>query len=324
MNWFAATVALFFLSSPVVVALANDECSAGQHGADECEQPLVVEKETWFDGGRSYVGTSADGLANWIDSFFSEPRTDIESANSLLRLTYEGQWQEGEGSRENIKLRGKIHLPGINKRLSLVFADEEGDESEVGTDVSRLASSDDDTQLSLQYRALGGARVRVDYGLGVSSSLKGKAKIRYRYQRPWSETTTHRFTETLHFVDGEGFGLRSRYEIDHAIGDNRLVRWDNKAAVAEDINGVEWSTRLSLTQRLNRKSAVSLFTWTNGETRPETLTTSYGLGLAFRRTFYRPWLFLEIEPAYAWRKESAELPRIEEWLFAFRIEMLID
>jgi hypothetical protein len=270
------------------------------------------------------MGTSADDLASWIDNFFSEPRTDIESADSLLRLTYENRWQQDDGSSEAIKLRGKIHLPGINKRLSLIFEDEDGDDSEERTDLDTLSSDSESTQLSLQYKAREGTRVRVDYGLGISSSFKGKAKVRYRYQLPWSETTTHRLTETLYFVDGDGFGLRSHYELDYAITDSRLVRWSNKARFAEDIEGVEWSTRLSLARRLNKKRGASLFTWVSGETRPEYLTKSYGLGLLFRRDFYRSWLFLEVEPAYAWRKKSTELSRNGEWLFAFRVEMLID
>jgi len=324
MSNFVIVILCYLFFVPVVLALELGKCAETNNSDQDCEPSLVVEKSTWFDDSRNYVGTSADDLAIWIDTFFSEPRSDIESAKSSLRLTYENQWQEGDGSSENIKLRGKIRLPGINKRLSLVFTDEEDNESGVGSDLNTLSSDSEDTQLSLQYRARKGKRTRVDYGLGMSSSLKGKARVRYRYQVPWSETTTHRVTETLYFVDGEGFGLRSRYEIDYMADDNRLVRWDNQAKVAEEIDGVEWSTRLSLAERLSRQRAVSVFSWVNGETRPQTLTKSYGVGLLFRRNFYRPWLFLEVEPAYAWRRESVELSRHGAWLFAFRLEMMID
>ncbi len=324
MSNFVIVILCYLFFVPVVLALELGKCAETNNSDHDCEPSLVVEKSTWFDDSRNYVGTSADDLAIWIDTFFSEPRSDIESAKSSLRLTYENQWQEGDGSSENIKLRGKIRLPGINKRLSLVFTDEEDNESGVGSDLNTLSSDSEDTQLSLQYRARKGKRTRVDYGLGMSSSLKGKARVRYRYQVPWSETTTHRVTETLYFVDGEGFGLRSRYEIDYMADDNRLVRWDNQAKVAEEIDGVEWSTRLSLAERLSRQRAVSVFSWVNGETRPQTLTKSYGVGLLFRRNFYRPWLFLEVEPAYAWRRESVELSRHGAWLFAFRLEMMID
>ena len=324
MSNFVIVILCYFFFVPVALALELDKCAETNSSDHDCEPSLVVEKATWFDDSRNYVGTSADDLAIWIDTFFSEPRSDIESAKSSLRLTYENQWQEGDGSSENIKLRGKIRLPGINKRLSLVFTDEEDNESGVGSDLNTLSSDSEDTQLSLQYRARKGKRTRVDYGLGMSSSLKGKAKVRYRYQVPWSETTTHRVTETLYFVDGEGFGLRSHYEIDYVADDNRLVRWDNQAKVAEEIEGVEWSTRLSLAERLSKQRAVSVFSWVNGETRPQTLTKSYGVGLLLRRNFYRPWLFLEVEPAYAWRRESVELSRNGAWLFAFRLEMMID
>ena len=244
----------------------------------------------------------------------------------MLRLTFDSQFREDGENSQNIKLRGKIHLPGVNKRLSVVFADEDGDSdaTTADEDFNGLTPNKEDTQLSLQYKARESSRMRVDYGLGISSTLKGKARLRYRYQVPWSESTTHRLIETLHFVDGEGFGLLSRYELDHKVSDSQLLRWASKANYAEDIEGVEWSTRLSLAQRFNKKRGVSLFSWVSGVTRPDYLTTSYGAGVLFRRNFYRSWLFFEAEPAYAWRKESVELDRNGQWQFDFRVEMLID
>ena len=91
MSNFVIVILCYFFFVPVALALELDKCAETNSSDHDCEPSLVVEKATWFDDSRNYVGTSADDLAIWIDTFFSEPRSDIESAKSSLRLTYENQ-----------------------------------------------------------------------------------------------------------------------------------------------------------------------------------------------------------------------------------------
>ena len=67
---------------------------------------------------------------------------------------------------------------------------------------------------------------------------------------PWGELLTNRFTETLYFVDGEGLVFRSSYDLDRTIDENRL-RCTTIGSFQEDTNGVQWSTRLLMGERLN-------------------------------------------------------------------------
>ncbi len=284
------------------------------------DEPAV----NWVDSAHTYTYESVDRLADWMDGFFGAPRADLESAYSSLRINAEHEWEEGNGTDEKLKLRGKVHLPRLNKRLSLVFTDENDEELDLDSGISSLDGDNDNTKVGLQYNVREKDNSRLDFNIGLKSSIKGKANVRYRYELPVGENYINRFTETLYFVDTEGFGLRSRYELDRGLGEGRLLRWSNNARFAEDIDGVHWETRLTLAERFNDKEALSRFAWLAGETRPESWTTSYGLGVRYRRNIYRPWLFMELEPAYAWKRKLYDDERQGVVLFTLRFEIFIE
>lgn len=262
------------------------------------------QQRTWVDRGHAMAAGSVDTLAEKIDRFFGAERADLESASTALRLILVNDWREEEGNDTDVKLRGKLNLPRISERLSLIFSDEEGQNANVDSDVSAVVSEQESTKVDLQYNIRDKKRSRIDFDVGLRSSLQGKARLRYRYQIPVAERYTHRFTESLAFIDGEGFSLRSRYELDRKLNEKQLLRWANNLKFVEQGDGVEWSTRLLLGEQLDDRAAISWFIWSSGVTRPDYLTTSYGLGLRFRRNFHRDWLFYELEPGYAWIREE--------------------
>lgn len=287
-------------------------------------QKAETPPSNWLDRSHEYASRSSDRLASWIDHFFGASRTDQESAYSSLRLSLENDWEEGEGSDQNLRLRGKVHLPRINERLSLIFSDEEQEGVRVDSAVDSVTGKKENAKVGLQYNVQDKQRSRLDFNLGVRSSFKAKANVRHRYEIPVGEHYLHRFTQTAFYIDGEGFGVRSRYELDRSLDDHRLLRWANHIKFSEDTEGLEWATRLSLGDKLNEQSAVSYFVWTGGETRPDTLTTSYGFGVRYRRSFYRPWLFYELEPAYAWKRELPEMSREGTGLFTATLEIQLE
>jgi hypothetical protein len=287
------------------------------------EAPAEQQSKYWLDSSHDYIGGSADGLVSWVDSFFAVPRYQYESASSSLRLRTQSEWEEGEGNSFKVKLRGKIRLPRAKKRISLVFTDDEGDDDTQNVFI-KDANNESKTNVGLSVNVRDGKRFRVDYGVRLSSSFKIKVNTRFRYQVHIGEYYVNRFTNTVYFNDGEGFGTTASYELDRVIDKSRFIRWSNKGKFAEDIDGVDWSSQLRLSERLNEKSAISKFIWASGDTRPDYLTTSYGLGLTYRRSFLRSWLFYELEPRYIWRRDTRQDNREGVALFTIRFEALID
>jgi len=301
-----------------VCASAAPEASATRcEPPGECEGGAAVPAETWVDDSYEYVTSRTDALAVWLDSFFGTVTSDMESADSVLRLRTDFEWDEEDGEDYKVRLRGKVDLPRLDERLSLVFSEEDEEREEV---IPNSAGHDDD--VGLQYRVRERQSSRLWFTVGTNASLDFKSSLRYKYVEPIGDDWRVQFSERLYFKEGDGFGTITRGDLDYLISRDRIVRWTNQAEYGEETDGVEWGTRLSYQLRLSEKDALSYFGAIAGETDPEYLTQSYALGVRYRRNFLRPWIFLEIEPSYAWRRESVEESRSSVWLLTLRLEFL--
>lgn len=277
--------------------------------------------KTWADKSHSYVTNRADELAQWMDHFFGVSRSDIEAAHSSLRLQLGYDWDEKD-HKSRVRLRGKLYLPRISERISLVFTDE-NNETDDNEDIESIARDvDNDNSVALEYKARDKNNARLDFRLGLRNITKLKASARYRYLHPLSDKYLTRFTEEIYFQDGEGFGSLTRVDLDRIINNDHLVRWSNRFEYSEETPGVEWGTKLSSRHRIGDKAAVSYFLFSNGETRPQK-NTGYGLGFSYRRNIHREWLFFEVEPSYGWRREAFENNREGIAAIDFRLEVLL-
>lgn len=244
-------------------------------------------EKTWVDDSYVYVTSRTDSLAVWLDSFFATPETDLESADSVLRLRTEYQWDQEDGNDFKVRLRGKVDLPGIDRRLSLVFAEEDEDRREV---IPRDDGGDND--VGLQYRLSERTHSRLYFTVGTNSSLDFKSSLRYRYVYPISQDWRWQFSERLYYKQSDGFGALTRSDLDYSISDSRIIRWTNQVDYGEETAGLEWGSKLHYQIRLNEKEALSYFTGVSGETDPSQLTKSYAVGVRYRRNVFRPWIFL--------------------------------
>lgn len=298
-----------------------DKPSADNH--ENCSEGC--DKKHWMDSSHHFVTTKSDQLANWLDGFFGVARTDLESPQSFLRLRLENEWDEIEGNSVNVRLRGKVKLPRISERIGLIFSDQEGDERSNTADVEQvLLDENRNNDIALQYTGFEKIRSRLDFKVGLRSNLKLKTAARYRHEIPFNDKLLGRFSEEFYFRDGEGFGTYTQFDLDKSLGDNRLLRWSNNLKYGEETFGAEWGTYLSLAKKLNDKEAISYFVGIDGHTRPNYLTKGYGVGVVYRRNFFRKWLFFEIEPAYAWRRLEVEHNREGGAILTGRLEIILD
>src|SRR5690606_29294474 len=76
--------------------------------ADTSEPPGSDEESfKWLDSSHSYVVEHADNIAEWMNNFFGDVRTEEEAPYSTLRLRLEQEWDEEDQFDSDIKLRGK-------------------------------------------------------------------------------------------------------------------------------------------------------------------------------------------------------------------------
>ncbi len=192
-------------------------------------------------------------------------------------------------------------------------------------EIDNLArDNQDDNSVAIQYNLRDKPDSRLDFNLGVRSGFEPKASVRYRYELPLYQKYLTRYSEEIFIRAGEGFGSVTRFDVERAMSNNRLVGLANRVKWSEETEGVEWGSKLSIRRRLQHDEAISYYTFVNGETRPNELTTSFGVGMLYRMNFARPWLFAEIEPVYLWRREEPEDSRHGVIVLTVRLEIALE
>ncbi len=270
----------------------------------------------WADSSHQYIGTKADDLAIYLDTFFGAPLEDLESADSTVRFVTRFEWDEDDGSDAGVRLRGTVHLPRISERLSLVFDGEDSD-SEQEFDVD----GDDGNEVGLQLNAADGRRSRFDLTLKLSSGPNLKPGIRYRFKEDLSDWGRFRYTARVDYSDSKLFRHRHTVDLDYLTGETSLLRWTNKIEQGQRSDGVQWSSLVSWRYGYNIDSAMAIIAGVVGKTEPDipdfirenppyigrppkqgSLLTNYVAALRFRNRIYKDWLYVEIEPGYARRQ----------------------
>ena len=315
---------LIFLLLTPGLALADAPIQEGEPETIEgweADAPAPEEPSiTWADTSHAYATDQAQALTEWMDSFFGDPDYDLEKAESQLRLEWKNEFDQDDSYNTSVRLRGKIQLPRLSKKLNLVFSGEDGDDI---TDDDR----DKEDRVGLLYNVREGKRARVDLTLGINTSGL-RPGIRYRNQGPISEGNRYRYTQRLQYEDDEGFFTTGQLNLDRALKEDTLLRWSNRAIYGEESKGVEWRTALSLRQRLRdeskkRNTVLSYFGAVNGFTDPS-YTKNYRVGLQLRRQVLRRYLFVELEPAYNYRKDDEDDDRRWAWSVVLKFEIALE
>ena len=283
------------------------------------------EPNNWLDESHDYATSQAQALTEWMDSFFGVPNYEVEQPESLLRLDFTTDWDEEDGHNNNVRLRGKLQLPGLSERLNLVFSDDSGDDLDIDTNNNDDRNLDDG--VGFLYEVSQNKRARLDLTLGLNWN-RVRPGVRFRYQGTLGQYNSYRLTQRVQYENDEGFYATSQVELNRALSENSIVRWMNRGIYGEETDGVEWLSRLSLFQRtktVNGRHALGInyFGAVNGVSDPN-YVKNYRLGVLFRRQVYRNYLFLEVEPAYNYRKKKPEQKRQFAWSIALRLSIALE
>jgi len=276
----------------------------------------------WLDQTQAFTSGKADSLAMQLDRFLGVERSDLEAAYSSLRLGTELDYQEAEGIDPRLRLRGRLYLPRIDERLSLIFSEDKGEGASYYAQ-NELLNQEQSTRVNLEVNLRERERYRFDYRVGLRSNLKLRTSVRYRYEDSLTDLLQHRLSQTVYFIDDAGFGAFTQYQLDRALNDVSLLRWSTELRAQEDLDTLEWGTSFNhVTAHDNNSLAVSYFLRLAGNT-DQNYIGQYQLGLRLRRNIARPWLFIDIAPGYSWEKPLGAT-RYEGSVFAtIRLEMAI-
>jgi len=289
---------------------------------DPCDRGLdsYSYEKSWYDHSQIYINSRFCEPALWFDNFFASDRIFEEgAAGTYIRWRNEFTYDEEEYFKFNMDLSFSIELPGVEDRLRLTFT---SDEDEALRDVAPGTNQDTTNALGLQFDVKENARSKFN----ISVSLSPKILMRYRYTYPATDSLILRFTQELQRRKQVN-QARTLVEVEYAFKQRFLFRSSTEGQASEEFDGVDWLQAFVLYQRINKKTSISYESSVNGISEPQTLATSYRLGLRFRKNFHREWLFYEIAPEMTWPitldESRAEVlkERRSKWLLFFRLEV---
>ncbi len=287
---FIRLVSFFILFSSLVQAEFNTTALDKYH-ADLC-QILVESSER-------------------IDNYFIDTNISEERSQTKAELKTSFALETKQSSEYAMRLRLRLNLPKIQKKLRIIFEDEESDD--LVNDGTSLNSNhkvkNENYFLRLEYfdymvrnhNLSGGAGVRVR-----KSNLHPYFNIKARYVIEESEDRSSLVTNRFRvYIDGD---------IEDIISFNMLRHFDDTIYVLFRNNFAyrSWESEkviingLSATKVLGEKREVTLGVMLRSELHHYSLHISYPqLYGVYRDQLYKHWLYYELNPSLLWRDENS-------------------
>lgn len=294
---------LILLLAPA--CLAQDEGRAEDSSPEQIEETKDVEedKEGILDRHKTLVDTQIQRAAQWVDSFFSDPNFEAESANTLVRLRPELYYRNEQGTEGRFKARIKLRLPNMNRKTSLVI----GSDDAVDSFGDTADDSAEDAVIGLQFFGRETKRWHTSLSLGVKfDEFAGYVGPRVRYMLPWGEQRAISFTQALRYQSNNYWNSISRLDFNFILGGRYFFRqtFDGRwRGEKSDEEGFRTRIASIFTQRLQNGAGLQYDFSTIIHTRPDTRVDSYTLALRYRKRTRREWLYYEIVPQVSFDHE---------------------
>lgn len=288
----------------------------------------TVNKEAaeWADGQREEVRGTLSNWAHAMDNWFGEP-DPTEPASANLRVVIDTRWADDpiEGSQVSVKprIRGRLKLPVLEKRLSLIIGDEDLDEEKILTKGSRDSNlnnnqgyqektydrkqtRDDNASIALRWSKIED-ELGIDADIGIRSGDDVYLKLsadKDLYQQDQWKISTHNYyrygSDSEHTLKGE---LNFQYDLDHNsfVNNNINIRYRHEG----DKEETDWSNELRQIHFFEKEKQLSygISAFGNFDSSKPALN-SYGPTISYRQPFWREWLFLQAEMNYFNDKEE--------------------
>ncbi len=246
----------------------------------------------WADYPHCLVDFRTQSTVRWLDDWFGHASVD-EAASASMRAITEMVIDDRGRVTPALRVRARLSLPGISKRLSLVFEDE-------SQDGNRLQSvpTTNEAALALRLLVTNLERLQIETDAGIRSGPD--LFVRGRLRKSWSLTRDDQFSlrQTLRYGVREKLRAINELDLTHAFSDATVgtVYHNLDHQQEEDARGMFWSRGLLLSHMLRPDATVASGLGQEGVTRPAWEANARFVWLRYRQRFLRDWLFYEVEP----------------------------
>lgn len=256
----------------------------------------------WMDYHHCVFSGRTVATARWFDDLFGD--WSDEQADMLVRVINETEWDEEAGWSSVARIHARAALPNASTRMRLVITDEEdgpdGTTREERGSPQTQRSLREATSVALRWMPRVKHHIRSDLDVGVRGGPDIYARLRLRRQWGVTDNAIFRLGQTFRYgTESLGVSL-SQMDIEGVVSERSVLRFGSAYRFDEldHPDGFIWTHGLSMSHVFREWRDASLgygFT-VAGHTRPDDRKESYGPWMLWRQSFWRDWLYYEVEP----------------------------
>ncbi len=266
---------------------------------------VQANQDEWFDNARHVAQEKVDAVALWFDGYFGDPQADPDAlAHNYMRVIGRTLWYAESATQTSVRIRGSLHLPRFNERLELLFEDDQPDESDPK---ALLGEGFNETQVALRWHWIDNDAWKLDLTAHWKNSGV-RPGVRFRRSVVLSRSVAlrgyHRFD-----YNSEGWDTVTDIAIDRTLTNSSSLRWRNRIDTSLGREEARWRSVLQLRSiqgdgvgEIGRRWSVGLAGLGSPSLTDATKTVSF----TWRRSFWRDYLWFEVEPRYIWNSEACE------------------
>ncbi|AOA59571.1 hypothetical protein [Acinetobacter larvae] len=286
----------------------------------ESNAPIVPRQQdtqdrTWADQKQSHVSMWLDRTANHMDQWFGEPDPD-HPADATLRVIIDQSYDKHDQYEVKPRVRGKLKLPTLQRKLSLVFGDDSLD-NELESNVAihnenpafqadksfdRRRVREDNASIALRWSEFS---KRLPFDLDADLGLRSgdDLYVRLKAKRDWQMANDFNFhAEQIYRYGSKSENyLRSNLELSYTPPQQALVSNQLSFTYADkQDDDLNWDNHLFRQHQFFDNNRFSYGMYTGGFYNNNDLRlNSWGPFVSWRQPIWREWIFLQGDLRYA-------------------------
>ena len=281
-----------------------DKESAQSDDIPLLDKESQAKLDVFQEKGSALVLSAAD----WVDSFFDDPRYLSEENRTRARIKLGLGYSEYYELETYSAIDLRLNLPRLENKANIFLrlnddSDFDAASSPIPNTEGGRKNEGEKVTAGVQYFLAMGEKYNVSTEFGVSLSYI-YGGLRYRHLHPlFNDDWSGRFTNRLRYYSDEGWENKTSYDIERYLGERFFYRTTFTALLSERNDGIPFSAVARLYQVFDIDRVLLYDVGSYFNTEPDLEVTDIQLKLRYRQRFYRDWLVLEIAPQITFPKD---------------------
>ena len=281
---------------------------------EESNQSIVLpteltEDKTWADHQQKSIRNWTDRTAHKMDTWFGETNPE-QPASATLRVIIDNRWNKHDDYDIKPRIRGRIKLPTLENRLSVVFGDDsldneiqnniaitnENPSNDPNKKIDSKRIKDDNASIALRWSQISKSLpFETDVDLGIRSGDDIYARL--KAEKTWELDNDFQFhAEQIYRygIDSKNY-LRTNLEISHARPNQALLSNQFYLTYADDQDeDLTWDNRSYRQHQFFQGNRFNYGIYTGGFYDHNDLRlNSWGPFVSWRQPVLREWFYVQ-------------------------------